>query len=99
MQRGWPHCKIYLRTITKGCCIFLKEMGNRVNENFTATTVIEKLRALDQISLGWDTFRDGKDGWDWNTLGQSVYAKKRYDYVEVGRGACWGNARHVRVGT
>eukprot|EP00959_Pyramimonas_sp_CCMP1952_P132789 2776224-Pyramimonas_sp.AAC.1 len=72
MATGWPHCKIYLKTITRGACVFLKEMGNRVNEVFTSTTVIEKMRALDQVQIGWTAFRDskGKGAWTWESLGQ-----------------------------
>ena len=76
----------------------MKELGNKLNDKMTVTTVLEKLRAIDQLQLGWTEFANGKPGWTWNGLGQSVYIKKRYDYIEEGRGLHGDLASSVGTG-
>ena len=63
---------------------FLKELGNETNRSNTVTTILEKLRAIDELELGWEEQKDKNKGWTWSALGASEYRNKRYLYVEVG---------------
>eukprot|EP00959_Pyramimonas_sp_CCMP1952_P068784 1435674-Pyramimonas_sp.AAC.2 len=65
---------------------FLKELGNETNKANTVTTVLEKLRAIDDLEIGWDAMKNKNKGWTWSGLGATEFRNKRFLYVEAGGG-------------
>eukprot|EP00959_Pyramimonas_sp_CCMP1952_P276582 5781509-Pyramimonas_sp.AAC.2 len=86
MERGWAHCKLYKRNMPRHIVAFLKELGNETNQANTVTTILEKLRAIDELDDAWDDLRNKNKSWTWKSLGASEFRNKRFIFVEVGRG-------------
>ena len=84
MDRGWAHCKTYKRNMPRSVITFLKELGNETNKANTVTTILEKLKAIDVLEVGWLAQKDKNHGWTWSALGAAEYRNKRFIYVEVG---------------
>ncbi len=79
---GIEGCKLYDHKMPAYCCRFLKDLGNKLNDEATSTTFLEVYRSTKDVDPGWNR-RKRLFGWTNQSLGNAKYDEKKFEYIDL----------------
>ena len=74
--------KLYRRDLTRDAARFLVEYGNLLNEEATATTILQVWRSTTVVEPAWTRHRHSKQ-WTAAALGQQLLNEKKLEFASV----------------
>ena len=96
MKDGLKGCKIYHRRTPDDVIRWLVLLGNSLNTEVTATTMIQVWRSTKDLELGWKRKKEAF-GWTNQSIGQSKLDDKKFLYVCGIHKKRWAKYRHYEI--
>jgi hypothetical protein len=85
-----------VKNVTDDACKFYKQYYNLVNNESTATTILEKYRCTPDVTSGFAA-RKKANGWTLESLGHKQYYKEYFEYACALYEGYWEKHHHLDV--
>ena len=96
VSAGVTSCKLYHHNLPSDCARYLKDLGNKFNDAATTTTFLEVARSCRDTEAGWNR-RKKVFGWTNQSLGNSKYDEKKFEYIQSVFEGRWPFYRNYEV--